>query len=336
MEQLAHLLKFKRKALNIRSVDLAKALGIDQALISKYENGKRLPTKNQIKVLAKNLQLSYDELLTLYYKDLMLKYLSYDEISLKALHLVKLELEQVVKPSSKLASRNLKTILARLDKIHARYLKLEISKQEIIRNKAWLDFVYSNCQLNSNSLSKEEIQQINQEGLTIAGKSIKEHFEVMNHYELLEKLSRRKPSDNLNAQNLIALHQQLYKGVQGIHAGEFRKTDQSLMSSLTSLLHEVYQYREKEHAITLAAQFRLRFLALSPFQHSNEAFANLVANCFLVQEAYLPLAFEVSTLEENAYAQALQSYEQNTAFDLAYECFSKVLLHQYQNTLNSI
>ena len=59
MESLANILKAKRKALNIRSVDLAQSLKIDQALISKYENNKRLPTKAQIKTLARILEIPY-------------------------------------------------------------------------------------------------------------------------------------------------------------------------------------------------------------------------------------------------------------------------------------
>lgn len=49
------LLKNARESKNIRTRELAELTQIDQALISKFENGFRLPTEKQIKLLSEVL-----------------------------------------------------------------------------------------------------------------------------------------------------------------------------------------------------------------------------------------------------------------------------------------
>ena len=46
------ILKTAREQKNIKTRELAQLLGIDQALISKFENGSRKPTRDQIVKLA--------------------------------------------------------------------------------------------------------------------------------------------------------------------------------------------------------------------------------------------------------------------------------------------
>ena len=55
------LLKAARINKNLKTREIAQFLGIDQALISKFENGVRIPTKIQVKQLADFLDLPYQE-----------------------------------------------------------------------------------------------------------------------------------------------------------------------------------------------------------------------------------------------------------------------------------
>ena len=57
------ILKTAREQKNIKTRELAQLLGIDQALISKFENGSRKPTRDQITKLASVLEINYEELM---------------------------------------------------------------------------------------------------------------------------------------------------------------------------------------------------------------------------------------------------------------------------------
>ncbi|HMP29087.1 MAG TPA: helix-turn-helix transcriptional regulator, partial [Saprospiraceae bacterium] len=55
-------LKNKRADLGLKMREVVAMTGIDQASISKFENGSRIPTDNQITALAKCFEIPYNEL----------------------------------------------------------------------------------------------------------------------------------------------------------------------------------------------------------------------------------------------------------------------------------
>ena len=59
---LGERIKAARKALNLSQDDLAEAIGANRVTISKYENGKFLPSVTALEKLADVLQLSPSEL----------------------------------------------------------------------------------------------------------------------------------------------------------------------------------------------------------------------------------------------------------------------------------
>ncbi len=56
----------EEKAFSVRK--LAELSKIDQALVSKFENGNRIPTKKQIQVLSQLLEIDLKQLLVAWYK----------------------------------------------------------------------------------------------------------------------------------------------------------------------------------------------------------------------------------------------------------------------------
>ena len=63
------LLKNAREQKGIKTRELAQLLGIDQALISKYENGSRKPTREQIAKLAHALEIDYETYMIAWLKE---------------------------------------------------------------------------------------------------------------------------------------------------------------------------------------------------------------------------------------------------------------------------
>ena len=60
------ILKTAREQKNIKTRELAQLLGIDQALVSKFENGSRKPTRDQIVKLASVLEINFEKLLFIF------------------------------------------------------------------------------------------------------------------------------------------------------------------------------------------------------------------------------------------------------------------------------
>ena len=62
MKTLHDLLKEGRIEKNLKHKDIVALTGIDQALLSKYENGSRLPTESHIMLLANVYGLNIKQL----------------------------------------------------------------------------------------------------------------------------------------------------------------------------------------------------------------------------------------------------------------------------------
>lgn len=82
---MKHLLKNARELKGIKTNELARLTAIDPALISKFESGQRIPTENQIKVLASLLEINLNELLVAWYKQKLLHTIDFNTQSIQAI-----------------------------------------------------------------------------------------------------------------------------------------------------------------------------------------------------------------------------------------------------------
>lgn len=68
MQTLPQILKEARYEKELTTRKLAEFTAIDQALISKFENGYRIPTRKQVQLLADNLDINLKTVLVAWYK----------------------------------------------------------------------------------------------------------------------------------------------------------------------------------------------------------------------------------------------------------------------------
>ena len=65
---MKELLQQARKAKKMRSRELAQLVGIDQSLISKFENGKRTPTEDQLMKISVALEIPFESIMKAFLK----------------------------------------------------------------------------------------------------------------------------------------------------------------------------------------------------------------------------------------------------------------------------
>ena len=85
------LLKNAREQKNLKIREVAQILGIDQALISKFESGTRFPTREQIAKLSQLLNIDYDTLMVCWIKEKILNDYGSEPLVLKALSTILIE-----------------------------------------------------------------------------------------------------------------------------------------------------------------------------------------------------------------------------------------------------
>ena len=109
------LLKNAREQKGLKTREVAQLLGIDQALISKFENGSRKPTKDQVIKLASLLGIDFETLMIAWLKEKIIFEIGQDEFALKAMNMVREELENSYVAIKKTLPKNLLSILGEID-----------------------------------------------------------------------------------------------------------------------------------------------------------------------------------------------------------------------------
>jgi transcriptional regulator with XRE-family HTH domain len=79
------LLKKGREQKEISTRTLSKIINVDQALISKYENGHRIPTFEILNKLAITLEIDCNQLLVAWYKAKLLNHLDFNSQTIQAI-----------------------------------------------------------------------------------------------------------------------------------------------------------------------------------------------------------------------------------------------------------
>ena len=95
------LLKNAREQKGLKTREVAQLLGIDQALISKFESGTRKPTREQVIKLASLLEIDLETIMVAWLKEKILYEIGHDEFALKALLVAEQEIRYLSKPANK-------------------------------------------------------------------------------------------------------------------------------------------------------------------------------------------------------------------------------------------
>jgi transcriptional regulator with XRE-family HTH domain len=105
------LLKMQEEQ-KLKTREVAQLLGIDQALISKFESGTRKPTREQVVKLA-TLDIDLETIMVAWLKEKFYE-IGQDEFALKALLVAEQEIRYQSKPTKK-KSTTLQKILDEID-----------------------------------------------------------------------------------------------------------------------------------------------------------------------------------------------------------------------------
>jgi len=88
METLGDIIRVEREKRGLLLRQVGAALEVDQALISKYERGERIPTKEQVSRLAKFYKRDENDLIAAWLADKILIELQHEKMALRAMKMV--------------------------------------------------------------------------------------------------------------------------------------------------------------------------------------------------------------------------------------------------------
>jgi len=179
------LLKNAREQKGLKTREVAHLLAIDQALISKFENGSRKPTKEQVIKLATLLEIDFETLMVAWLKEKILYEIGQDEFALKAINMVREDIENSYVTIKKSFSKNLLSLLNEIDTLKSKLDQFRQFDSYRIAQALELEYTFESNRIEGNTLTLRETDLVINEGLTISGKSMREHLEVINHQEAI-------------------------------------------------------------------------------------------------------------------------------------------------------
>ena len=96
---------------------------------------------------------------------------------------------------------------------------------ESLPNAINLEWTYNSNGIEGNTLTLKETKVV-LEGITIGGKSVREHLEAINHENAIEYLEELIGTKNeISEWNIKGLHQLVLKGIDDENAGRYRNHD---------------------------------------------------------------------------------------------------------------
>ena len=169
-----------------------------------------------------------------------------------------------------------------------------------IQQQMEIEYIYNSNAIEGNTLKLRETQLILEEGITIEGKSLREHLEARNHPKAIryvEKLTGR----SLKEQDIFVLHQIIMKRIAE-DAGRFRATEVRISGAdfippsayevphlITELIDWYNRNPDELRPIELAAILHHGLVHIHPFRDGNGRVARLLMNLALMRNGY-PIA----------------------------------------------
>lgn len=299
------MLKIAREQKGLKTREVAQLLGIDQALISKFETGNRKPTRDQLVKLANLLEIDLEKIVVLWLKDKILNEINNEEWALQALLLAQQEIQVIAKPKNFDPSTTLSRLLDEVTALKNDLSKISHFDRYSISKSLEIELTFeSNCTAGS-SMNLEETDLVINKGHTISGKSMHEHLEVINQHEALAYLR------DLTQKNIVIsskeLHMLYQLVIRGISSDAIENQTNESNKELDSFFTWFESYKNELHPIIFAVQTYQKLRRLSVFDVDNEKIACLVANYILLLNGY-SLVPTIQTLLNAANSSEEENY----------------------------
>ena len=300
------LLKNAREQKELKTREVAQLLGIDQALISKFESGTRKPTKEQISKLAALLEIDYETLMIAWLKEKILYEIGNEEFALKALLLAEQEIQNNNKKLNPETFPSIKSLLDEIETLKNKTLSFQHFDLHRISKILELEFISEINKMNGNSLTFQETKAVINEGLMIAGKNMQEHLEAVNLNDAIgyiKDINQKKLP--ISEKDLLAVHNLIFRGIKIENSGKYK--EEPIIIKEMNLFFNWYETNKTNmHPLLLATEAHLKIMSIGPFENGNIQIANLLMNWILLKSGFVFAVIKGNEEEINDYLSTLE------------------------------
>lgn len=178
-----------------------------------------------------------------------------------------------------------------------------------IREHLIINWTYHSNAIEGNTLTLSETK-VALEGITVGGKTIKEHLEAINHKDAILYVEEIvKKQEGLTEWQIKSIHRLILKGIEDEHAGVYRKENVIISGhippdavQIQSQMEQFANWYELEgqelHPIERASIIHIDFVGIHPFIDGNGRTARLLLNFELMKNGYPPIVIQKESRSE--------------------------------------
>ncbi|WP_316827161.1 Fic family protein [Pedobacter miscanthi] len=171
-----------------------------------------------------------------------------------------------------------------------------------IKEDLTLEWTYNSNSIEGNTLSLKETQMVLQEGITIKGKSLREHFEAFNHEKAIDYLYTLVNNKYiLRSIDILSLHGLVLRSIEDDYAGRLRNGGVRIVGAnftppnankVSDLLDQLIIFVNDNplglNDIVLSTIFHHKLVWIHPFFDGNGRTVRLAMNLLLMRKGFPP------------------------------------------------
>lgn len=214
-----------------------------------------------------------------------------------------------------------------------------------------MEYTYESNRIEGNTLTLQETALVVNEGITISGKSMREHLEAINHAQAIDFIKDiAKQNIEISERTIKEIHAIVLHGINRENAGRYRAvpvmiTGSTHMPPQPFLIEKqiedfILRFQQMEndgiHPVIIAAYLHDELVRIHPFIDGNGRTCRLLMNLYLLQHGYTIVTLKGDNEKKLQYYKALEKshteHEPNAFYMLVAEAEKEALL-RYINIL---
>ena len=174
-----------------------------------------------------------------------------------------------------------------------------------LRDKLIIEWTYNSNAIEGNTLTLSETKVVLEKGITIKGKPLKDHLEIINHKEAIEYIEDLVSKNvKLSEYDIRSVHYLILKEIDSTNAGKYRNENVFISGAKhvppiyinvpyeMQKLIDKYQSWKDFHPVVRACFLHGEFVKIHPFIDGNGRTARLLLNFELIQSGYPPVVIK--------------------------------------------